>query len=138
MSGAIAALGDTLFRSSSLAAGFHQDFAAGAHPFIRLRVWHPVIAAIVTAGIGLLCFAVIRRHESAGAVRTAWALAGIVVIQLAIGMINLGLLAPVPLQLIHLLFADALWIAFIVLAAECFIGVPAAEARPIAEFAGRA
>ena len=137
VSGAIAALGDTLFRTSSLAAGWHQDFAAGVHPFVRLRIWHPVIAVIVTASTGLLCFAVIGRRESEGAVRAAWILAGLIVVQLAVGMINLGLLAPVPLQLIHLFFADALWIAFVVLAAECCFSVPVAEARPMAEFAGR-
>jgi cytochrome c oxidase assembly protein subunit 15 len=81
---------------------------------------------------------VIRRQESEGSVRAAWVLAGTVVVQLAVGMINLGLLAPVPLQLIHLFFADALWIAFVVLAAEWFVGVPAPETRPLPEFAERA
>ncbi len=138
ISGAIAALGDTLFRTTSLSAGFHQDFAAGVHPFIRLRVWHPVIAVAVAVGTGLLCLVVIRKQESEGSVRAAWALAGIIVVQLAVGMINLGLLAPVPLQLIHLFFADALWIAFVVLAAEWFVGAPVPEARPLPEFAEHA
>ncbi len=138
ISGAIAALGDTLFRTASLSAGFHQDFAAGVHPFIRLRVWHPVIAIAVAVCTGLLCFMAIRKQHSEGSVRAAWALAGIIVVQLAVGMINLGLLAPVPLQLIHLFFADALWIAFVVLAAEWFVAAPASETRPLPEFAERA
>ena len=41
VSGAIAALGDTLFHVNSVAAGMAQDVAAGLHPFIRLRVWVP-------------------------------------------------------------------------------------------------
>lgn len=138
VSGAIAALGDTLFRTASLSAGFHQDFAAGVHPFIRLRVWHPVIAVAVAVGTALLCLVVIRTQQSEGSVRAAWALAGIIVVQLAVGMINLGLLAPVPLQLVHLFFADALWIAFVVLVAEWFLAARTAATRPQPEFAGRA
>ena len=38
-------------------------------------------------------------------------------LQLAIGFINLGLLAPVPLQLIHLLMADIVWVVFVLLSA---------------------
>ena len=52
VSGAITALGDTLFPSSSLIEGMRQDFAANSHFLIRLRVWHPVIA--VTTGFYLI------------------------------------------------------------------------------------
>jgi heme A synthase len=49
-------------------------------------------------------------------------LAGIVVgltgAQLAIGAVNLILLAPVWMQILHLLAADAVWIAFVFLSAE--------------------
>jgi len=38
--------------------------------------------------------------------------------QLACGVINLLLLAPVGMQLVHLLLADLLWIALVLLAAE--------------------
>jgi len=36
------------------------------------------------------------------------------------GMINLGLLAPVWMQLVHLLLADLVWIALVLLAAANF------------------
>ena len=38
--------------------------------------------------------------------------------QLALGTLNVGLLAPIPLQLGHLLLADLLWVATIALGAE--------------------
>src|SRR5262249_56452811 len=57
VSGGIAALGDTLFPSSSLAEGFRQDVSGGAHVLLRLPVLHPLIAVavgtvlLVTAGV---------------------------------------------------------------------------------------
>lgn len=38
--------------------------------------------------------------------------------QFAAGLLNLFLLAPVPMQLVHLLLADATWIALVLLAWE--------------------
>jgi heme A synthase len=38
--------------------------------------------------------------------------------QLAAGAINLLLLAPVGMQLVHLLLADLLWIALVLVSAE--------------------
>ncbi len=46
MSGAITALGDTLFPVKSLAEGFVADLDPNAHFLVRLRVYHPVIAVI--------------------------------------------------------------------------------------------
>jgi heme A synthase len=114
VSGVIAALGDTLFHSSSLTQGLQRDLAPSAHPFVRLRVWHPVIAVIVAVGLCLLCFAARSKP-------IAWILAGLTVTQIAAGLINLALLAPVPLQIFHLFLADAVWICFTLLAAEVLL-----------------
>ena len=127
VSGTIAALGDTLFRASSLVAGFQQDMAAGAHPFLRLRIWHPFLAVGVALGLGALCYGVIARRVSARATRLAYMLSGLVLTQIAAGMVNLALLAPIPMQLIHLLLADTVWITFVVLGAEVLLREPAAE-----------
>ncbi|MDB5217744.1 MAG: Heme synthase, cytochrome oxidase biosis protein Cox15-CtaA, partial [Myxococcaceae bacterium] len=43
-SGAIAALGDTLFPATSLRAGLAMDLSPLAHVFLRLRVLHPFLA----------------------------------------------------------------------------------------------
>jgi len=48
----------------------------------------------------------------------ARAVVGLTLLQLGLGLLNVYLLAPVWLQLLHLLTADAIWIAFIVLSAE--------------------
>ncbi len=44
MSGAVAALGDTLFPAGSLAEGLQQDLSASSHFLVQLRGIHPLIA----------------------------------------------------------------------------------------------
>lgn len=115
VSGAIAALGDTLFPSSSLGAGLQDDFTATAHAFVRLRLWHPFLA--VGFGSYLLALAArLAMREGFEALRgTATALAALVLVQLSLGLVNLLLLAPIALQLVHLLVADLLWMTLVVL-----------------------
>jgi heme A synthase len=43
--------------------------------------------------------------------------AALVLAQLAAGLVNLALLAPIPMQIVHLLLADLVWIALVRLAA---------------------
>ena len=109
ISGAIAALGDTLFPAKSLAEGFAADIAPGAHFLLRLRALHPLLAVVV--GAGLIGIGLQYKTTPLGR-----ALLVVVGIQIAVGFINLGLLAPVWLQLIHLLIADILWLTLILLA----------------------
>lgn len=116
VTGAIAALGDTLFRAASLAQGIEQELSPGAHALLRLRVLHPLAAA--TAGATLLAAArvAIRSHPGARIRRAALAVAALVAVEIAAGAANLLLLAPVPLQVVHLVLADLVWIAAVLLA----------------------
>jgi heme A synthase len=118
ISGGIAALGDTLFPARSLAEGFRQDLSPSAHVLLRLRVLHPILAVI--SAVGVLATAVVASvlRPSAPVRRTALWVAGGVVLQLVAGLVNLVLLAPVPMQLLHLLLADLLWMAVVLLAAR--------------------
>ncbi|HEY1905626.1 MAG TPA: COX15/CtaA family protein [Myxococcaceae bacterium] len=117
VSGAIAALGDTLFPARSLAEGFRQDVSSGAHVLLRLRVIHPLLALAV--GTLLLVTAGVCGFFRPGRPvrRAAIALSGLVVLQLIGGMVNLALLAPVWMQMVHLLLADAVWLAAVLLGA---------------------
>jgi len=47
-----------------------------------------------------------------------------VVTQLLAGLVNLVLLAPVWMQLVHLLLADLLWIVLVLLAAATLAAAP--------------
>jgi heme A synthase len=112
-SGAITALGDTLFPSISLAEGFRQDTDAAAHFLIRLRIYHPFIA--ITLGIyGWFVFKWLRQQKitplTKQLVSGVMALFGV---QLLLGGFNVVLLAPIWLQLLHLLVSDLIWIGSI-------------------------
>lgn len=115
VTGAIAALGDTLFPSTSLAAGLRQDLSSTAHFLLRLRIFHPVLAVGSAIIFGLIAISVIRGSASMQGKRAAWAVALLVVVQLYAGTMNVLLLAPAWLQIVHLLLANCLWIALVIL-----------------------
>lgn len=100
--GGIAAMGNTIFPSESLAEGLRADFDPSSHPLIRLRALHPLIA--VTVGVYLFVSLAFAWHIKPvpAAKRTAQALLGVYVLQMLIGVVNLAFLAPIPLQLLHL------------------------------------
>jgi len=128
VSGAIAALGDTLFPAVSLLEGLRSDFLPTAHLFVRLRIWHPVLA-VGTAGLVVLGAAWLAQRVPTPAVRRAGLTAGgLTLLQLGLGLLNVVLLAPTWMQLVHLLVADLLWIALVVLSAAA-LG-EAADAPP--------
>jgi heme A synthase len=117
--GAIAALGDTLFAPGSVAAGFTADFAAEAHPFVRIRILHPIIAVIAGLSLSAIAVQVIGSSTATPVAKRLGALLiGLVVIQFLAGGLNIYLLVPIPMQMVHLFLADALWIALILLGAE--------------------
>jgi heme A synthase len=116
ITGAIAALGDTLFPVPTLAAGLAQDFNSGSSLLLRLRGLHPLIAAAV--GAWLTLYAVGRlRIDKAAALRVV----AMVWIQLFAGLVNFLLQAPVWMQIVHLLIADLLWISLVL---ECAVTSP--------------
>ncbi len=109
--GAIVSLGDTLFPAESLRAGMAQDQDPNAHPLIRLRIWHPILAIAVGTGLLVLALAAPRWREDATTEHARRVLLGLVLVQWGIGVATLVLLVPIPLQLLHLLTADLLWLA---------------------------
>jgi heme A synthase len=118
VSGAITALGDTLFPVATFAEGKALTFSPTAHLFVRLRVWHPVLAVIVGVLLAAAATHAVMHRRSPPVRRAATAVVGLVVVQLGVGLANMWLLAPVPLQLVHLLLADLVWIALVVLSAS--------------------
>ena len=128
MSGAVTALGDTLFPPGSLAEGLVQDLSPGVHFLVRLRVFHPLLALAVAGG-GVV-WADARRREVTS-IPARWRLTllrGSLLVQVAAGAANVLLSAPVWLQLAHLLLAELVWILLIVCLAE-------GQARPQVEAA---
>ena len=118
ISGAIAALGDTLFPATSLSEGIRQEMSSTAHILLRLRVFHPALAIFSAVYVSFAALKVVKARVSEQAVRLAWMCWGLVALQLIVGAINVVLLAPVWMQLVHLLLADVLWVALVLLVVE--------------------
>ena len=124
MTGALAALGDTLFPARSLAEGLSGDLSPAAHLLVRVRVLHPV-AAVLVAGYLVVVAASVAARVGTPEVRSLSNLVSrLVFSQLALGAINLWLLAPVWAQILHLLLADLVFIALILLTAASLEAAP--------------
>jgi heme A synthase len=125
ITGAIAALGDTLFPATSLAQGFHQDFSSAANFLLRLRVFHPTLAILAASYFVALSVVVLRSKRPGLAKKLAACVLILALAQLSAGAINLILLAPIWMQITHLLLADLIWLSLVLLAVE-------AQPKPLA------
>jgi heme A synthase len=127
VSGAIAALGDTLYPATTLLEGLRSDFSSSGSMLLRLRIIHPTLG-VATAF--LLVFGMAAVPIPPGLRRGTLAkrtVVGLAVLQVAIGFANVWLLAPVWMQLVHLGVADLLWIALVLTAASALAEVRHAD-----------
>ena len=107
--GALAALADTLFPSPSLRAAIVADFATTSPLLVRMRWMHPA-AAIVA----LICVCLLIRIRT----RVGRTLIALILLQFALGTLDILLLAPTWMQILHLLGADIFWVALVLIAAD--------------------
>jgi cytochrome c oxidase assembly protein subunit 15 len=110
MLGSLASLGDTIFPADSLRNGLLQDFSSSSPVLLRLRVLHPIAAVLGT----LYVFWLVHRYWRKQG-RSPWAPALTIMLtaQIALGGVNVILLAPVWLQMTHLLVAEVFWILLV-------------------------
>ncbi len=118
MSGAITALGDTLFPSDSVAHTLAQQNDPAAHFLVRLRIYHPIIAIFVGIYSLYLVKFIYDQSEHKTTRRLTLLLSALLLVQGTAGLINVLLLAPVWMQVIHLALADLVWINYILLTAN--------------------
>jgi len=118
VTGSLAALGDTLFPASSLGQALAQDFSATSGWLVRWRWTHPAVAFF--ASIFLIWLLVRAAQRS-----VHWdnrGLSALVLLLLAtvytLGVLDVVLLAPLWVQVAHLLGADTLWASLVVLTAR--------------------
>lgn len=123
VTGAMTALGDTLFPARDLAAGLAQDQAPTAHFLLRLRVIHPALALLTSlylaVAVGVLAAQPVTSPAGLAVRRLARLALLLFVLQVGAGLTNLLLLAPVYMQLVHLLLADCVWLALVLLTVAC-------------------
>jgi heme A synthase len=77
-----------------------------------------MLALAGTLAVAFAAARVLQSVDQPGARRWAWTTAALALVQVGTGLLNVVLLAPVWMQIVHLLLADALWIALVLLAAN--------------------
>ncbi len=122
--GSVAALADTLFPSPSLSAAIAADFAAASPLLIRMRWIHPASAALVVVCTLILISGFARRGYSTLAI----GLASNLVAQIVVGLVDVLLLAPTTIQVLHLFSADVFWISLVAIAVPVLLPQAASDA----------
>lgn len=122
VTGSMAALGDTLFPATSFRNSLNQDFATDSTWLLRWRWTHPAIAIFASI---FLIWILIRAARRDGPPSEGWSnrklstfVVALLAFQYFLGALDVWLLAPVWMQVVHLLGADILWAALVVLTAR--------------------
>jgi heme A synthase len=118
VSGAVAALGATLFSEGGATADV-EGMSAAARLLFSLRNYklHPGLAVLVGGYLIYFALSTLKVRRELWVRRWARSVVALVSVQFAAGLLNAALLAPVWLQIVHLLFADLLWLALVLLSA---------------------
>jgi cytochrome c oxidase assembly protein subunit 15 len=115
VTGAIAALGDTLFPEVHFVEGLRLQGEATL--LLRLRLLHPFVAVAAGGLLVAAARAAVRARPEPGVRALASVVSALVAVEILAGAVNVLLAAPVALQLVHLVLADSLWIALVLLSA---------------------
>ncbi|HEX8385915.1 MAG TPA: COX15/CtaA family protein [Rubricoccaceae bacterium] len=108
--GAVTALGDTLVLGGGLDPASDPVVAA----LVGMRLYHPLLACLV---LGLVAWAAYSTRGDARARPFGRGVLALFGVQMGIGLVNVQLLAPIPLQLVHLFVTDLIWIGLVLFAA---------------------
>lgn len=117
VTGSISALGDTLYPPANHLEVMQKALLPTANTVMRARPAHPYTAVVVAMLLFLVAGLFNHLRPSPQTRRYTlfvWAMLGA---QMFIGLLNVGLLAPIWMQLVHLLSADLLWISLVLLGA---------------------
>ncbi len=119
ITGSIAALSTMLFPSGTLTEGIVQDFSPTSNILLRLRLLHP-ITAILTSVFLIFLTGSLAKVCTGDRVVSRWSntLSLLILAQIAFGSATLLTRAPIIMQLGHLLFADAIWISYVLFSAR--------------------
>lgn len=117
MTGAIAALGDTLYAHLGKIP-IDGYFIDGFPVLMRLRLIHPVVALGTVVFLLWSQARIAMNSEVREVQKISWFISATALLELILGLINVYLMAPIWLQLVHLAVAVVLWILFCF---QCFV-----------------
>jgi len=118
VTGSLAALGDTLFPAMSFSAALRQDFSATSAWLVRWRWTHPIAAVAACVFLVWLVIEAAKRNEHWDNRRLASGVLVLLAAQYLLGILDVVMLAPLWLQVLHLLGAELLWATMVVLVAR--------------------
>lgn len=132
MSGAITALGDTLFPvdptiGEGLFGRIRDDLSPANHFLVRLRIFHPLIAVVVAAYLMAISWLIQVREVPPRIDRWSSITLALVITQTLAGVVNIMLSAPGWMQLLHLLLAQLVWISVLLLTITTLMPAEAPE-----------
>lgn len=111
MTGAIAALGDTLY--NGFGALPLQAYLDGETPLLlRLRLIHPVVACLTAAMVLYHQAKFWNLYDNRKFAVLGWSVSVNTLLQVGLGFVNVQLMAPVWMQLVHLGAGVSLWVLF--------------------------
>ena len=133
ITGSIAALSSMIFPSGTIAEGLAADFSPTSHLLLRLRFLHP-ITAILTSVFLIFLTGWLAKETGKDNCVVRWTnvISLLVLAQIAVGAGTLFTHSPIVMQLVHLSFADAIWISYVLFSANftSLEYLPADDAAP--------
>jgi len=120
--GAVTALGDTLVLGGGLDPATDPVVAT----LVSARIYHPAMAFVALFLIGWAVWTSIPAGPAT--VRMGMTVVGAMVFQMALGALNVVLMAPVWMQLVHLLVSDLIWIGLVLFASDALAARDASPA----------
>jgi len=130
VTGSLAALGDTLFPASSLGMAMAQDFSATSGWLVRWRWMHPATAVLSSIVLLWLLVRGAQRQAPLDNRRLSALVLALLAVVFTLGLLDVALLAPLWVQIAHLLAADCFWAALVVLAARVTMEPTPSPKRP--------
>ncbi|PIQ24707.1 cytochrome oxidase assembly protein [bacterium (Candidatus Blackallbacteria) CG17_big_fil_post_rev_8_21_14_2_50_48_46] len=120
MSGAVTALGDTLFPTTIFVEGgifarLQEDLSGSTHFLVQLRLIHPILAVGLAFYLLFLSSSLRADHEEGPRMRLGSLLTTLTICQFLVGFSNILLAAPGLIQIVHLLLAVSIWLTLILL-----------------------
>lgn len=127
--GALNALADTLYPADDFLSGVRDELSAGAPFLVKARILHPLVAILVGLAIAYLVMSMGAgsgdRTRLLGRI-----VAGLVMVQFALGVVNVVLATPLETQVLHLAMANAIWIGYVLFSAS-LLAEPVRSLSPV-------
>ncbi|MCB2179957.1 COX15/CtaA family protein [bacterium] len=118
--GAVTALGDTLFPAEALFTGVPHDLEGAGRFLVQLRVIHPILAILTAGYLSFVVWYLLNQGLGGRVERRGKWLVGVIAVQVMAGGFTVLTLAPLFMQILHLLLADVFWISLVLFSLEVY------------------